>query len=232
MGGSDMRARILGGLAGWIVGALPLVIVNLVGFAGSLSPDQAALAGAIGLIGGVILGGAIAGFTGGRSGAVGGALLSGGIAALLYVASVAGLLFVADTQGALPNIILAHPIRVGVAVLCVGAVLLLIALLTGFFSSRDQRVADATNAASQLGQPVSTYPSPSPQRAPQPAYTRPLYQQQPPSPGLLSDPRYAAAPRSRPLDVSDREPSYPPTYGGPRTQPQRPQQQPQRTLYR
>jgi len=223
-----MIARILGGIAGWLVGVLPLVIVNLVGFAGTLSPDQAALAGAIGLVGGVILGGVVAGYIGGRSGAIAGALLSGGIATLLYVTSVGSLLLVAGSQGDLPNIILEHPIRVGVAVLCVGAVLLMIALLSGFVSSRGQRSEDVANAVSHASQPAAAYPL----RAPQPAYTRPLHQPAP-SAGLLSDPRYGAAPRSRPLADADREP-YPPAYGGPRSQPQQQSQsqQPHRTLYR
>ncbi|MEO7000844.1 MAG: hypothetical protein ABI068_03490 [Ktedonobacterales bacterium] len=225
-----MIARILGGIAGWLVGVLPLVIVNLVGFAGTLDPDQAALAGAIGLVGGVMLGGVVAGFIGGRSGGVGGALLSGGLAALLYVASVGGLLIFSGSQGDLPNIILEHPIRVGVAVLCVGAMLLMLTLLVGFFSSRGQRQNEAPINAGQVGQ-VGQQSAYTPQRAPQPAYTRSL-DQHAPSSGLLSDPRYAPAPRSRPLADADREP-YPAPYAGPRSQPQQPaQQQPQRTLYR
>ena len=114
-------ARVAGGIAGWLIGLLPLIAVNIAGNAGALSADDAVLAGAAALLGGLLLGGIIAGAVGGRptrtrSGGVTGAFISGGIAALLYAVALIALVIGAGRAEAAPQIVAEHPIRMSAAV--------------------------------------------------------------------------------------------------------------------
>ena len=247
-----MLARIFGGVGGWLVSALLLVLVNLIALGGALDLGQDVALGAIGIFGGVILGGAVAGYLGSRprrgsASNAGGALLSGGLAALLYALSVGGFLEYAGQQGNLPNIVLEHPIRMGLAVICVSALLMVVALLVGAVSHRGSRVPTApTQPTTRLGA-SRAYGQPNAPYAPssRPLYTAPPSRGRVPAmpPASRQNERYPTesrstgdnppgstpAPRSRPLASGGREPYEPTAPRAPHTAYTPSRSQPQRT---
>lgn len=132
-----MRARIGAGLAGWLAGLAPLVAVNVASYIGLLSYDESVLAGALGLFGGIALGGILSGALGARRGrGLAGAAVGGGIAAALYATTIIALMFGTGYRDTAPPLIADHPIRVSVAILFCGAVLLAIALAAGTLAGR------------------------------------------------------------------------------------------------
>jgi hypothetical protein len=132
-----MRARIGAGVAGWLAGLAPLVAVNVASYIGLLSYDELVPAGALGLFGGIALGGILSGALGARrGGAMAGAAVGGGIAAVLYAATIFALLFGTGHRASAPQLIAAHPIRASVAILFCGALLLTVALAAGTIVGR------------------------------------------------------------------------------------------------
>jgi hypothetical protein len=137
-----MRRRVIGGIAGWIIGALPLIAVNIATYSGFYI-DNPVLIGAIALLAGLILGGIISGYIGGSpqrlvSGGAIGAGISGGISAVLYAVTTIALVAFAPSLGGLPALSadqLAHTI---IAVLFFAALLLGISMLAGVFAGRGQ----------------------------------------------------------------------------------------------
>src|SRR5215831_15931623 len=105
-----MRARIIGGVIGWLVAVLPLVAVNLAGLAAIFDFGEMVLAGAVALGGGLLLGGLLAGYLGGRprpdslGGATAGAA-AGGVAALLYLPTVLVLVLAASAADSAPLLV-------------------------------------------------------------------------------------------------------------------------------
>lgn len=92
-----MARRFTGGIAGWIVGVIPLAAVNIADYFGAFAFQDAVLAGAAALIAGALLCGTIAGTLGGRpragypSGAA--ASIPAGLAgSLLFAVSVIALI--------------------------------------------------------------------------------------------------------------------------------------------
>src|SRR5215469_14849788 len=96
-----MGRRGIGGVAGWIIGALPLIAVNIATYLGFYI-DNPVLVGATALLAGLILGGIASGFIGGRptrwvSGGAIGAGISGSISALLYAVTIIALVIFAPS---------------------------------------------------------------------------------------------------------------------------------------
>ena len=145
-----MRARISGGIAGWLIGAVPLIVVNILDYQGLFALQDANIAGLVALIGGIGLGGVVAGLLGGRGGGTVGATASGAIAAILYAMTLIGLMIgTVNLDTASPVIamlISLHPLRVGMALLFLAAVLLAIAIATGAIFGR--RASDAPTLSS------------------------------------------------------------------------------------
>jgi hypothetical protein len=145
-----MGRRVIGGIAGWIIGALPLIAVNLATYVG-LYIDNPVLAGATALLGGLLLGGITAGLIGGRtsrvvSGGAIGAGVSGGISALLYAVTIIALVIFAPSLGGLTSFPVDQLVHVIIAVLFCAALLLGISMLTGVLAGRgpDGGQADET----------------------------------------------------------------------------------------
>lgn len=203
--------RFVGGILGWLVGVLPLIAVNVAGAMAFLDDETAALAGTGALLGGMLLGGVIAGVFGGRgspekSGGAGAALVSGGLAAALYAGTLFALVAGASQIGVAPDVVAAHPIRVGAAILCLGAVLLAVALTAGALAARGPR-ADAHAAL-----PLRTSNVQPPARQPAPLATHAL--DGPDFDGYRSaDQRYPAPSRpahpARPAYAPPSRPRYP-----------------------
>lgn len=203
--------RFVGGILGWLVGVLPLIAVNVAGAMAFLDDETAALAGTGALLGGMLLGGVIAGAMGGRgsrekSGGAGAALVSGGLAAALYAGTLFALVAGASQIGVAPDVVAEHPIRVGAAILCLGAVLLAVALTAGALAGRGPQ-ADAHATLPHHASNVQP-----PARRPAPVATHALNgpdydgyrsaDQRYPAPSRLAHPAYPAhpayAPPSRP----------------------------------
>lgn len=226
-----MATRIWGGIAGWLLGIAPLLVVNAVVYFGIYYFPDPFLAGAIALLAGLLLGGVVAGLIGGRSsrtgGGASGAASTGLVAAGLYAVSVIGLMEAARIFDAPLFALTEHPIRVSVGVLFFAALLLLVALVTGTLAGTS--VDDATAPSAQpsrprvgAGVPRGGYPS-GPAYG-QPPYAQPRYSESapasrpagPPRSGprnpasATSDPRYAGTraygPASRPARRSDSNP--------------------------
>jgi hypothetical protein len=165
------------GIAGWIAAIVPLLVVNIAGYANVFDADTAVLAGAVALVGSVLLGGIVSGALACRqptsmSGGASAALSGGAAAALLYVVSLIVVVRVAVQTDAAPQIVAEHPIRIAVAILCLGALLLGIALLTGLFLGRRGRIhaASATRQLFGRTQPSTSTYSAGARSAPQDAY--------------------------------------------------------------
>lgn len=132
---------IAGGVAGWFAAVAPLLGVNIAGYANVFDTETAVIAGAAALVGGILLGGIVAGLVAGRASAqrAGGAtatLPAGGAAGALYVISLVSVVVVATRMNAAPAVVVDHPIRITVAILCLGAILLGVALLVGMLVGR------------------------------------------------------------------------------------------------
>lgn len=137
-------ARLGGILAGWLIATGPLVAVNIASNMGLLDQQEATLASAAALLAGVVLGGAVAGMLGarGRQDAVPtGAAIAGGGAAVLYVATLLGLMFIAAALDQTPPVITLDLPRVALALLGLAALLVLAALAAGAAAGRRARLA-------------------------------------------------------------------------------------------
>src|SRR6185312_15455559 len=132
---------IAGGIAGWLAAVLPLLGVNIAGYANVFDTETAVVAGASALIGGILLGGIVTGLIAGRSSAAraGGATMvlpAGSMAGALYAISLVAVVMVAIRTNAAPAVVAEHPIRITVAILCLGAILLGISLAVGMVAGR------------------------------------------------------------------------------------------------
>lgn len=168
--------RIAGGIAGWLVAVLPLLGVNIAGYANILDTQTAALAGAAALIGGILLGSLITGLIAGRSSATraGGAIATlpaGLLAALLYVVSLIAVVGVAIRIEAAPAVVMEHPIRITGAIIFLGAMLLGIALLAGMLAGkRASQPAPEAHVSPRRPNASAPQTAARPPSAPQPRY--------------------------------------------------------------
>jgi hypothetical protein len=133
-----MAKRVIAGILGAIVGVLPLALVNVVvngggtfGDVETQAVDHAVAVGAVALLGGVALGGTVAGWIGGRRGGAAGGGISGAVAAILYAIVVILAAVGGARQGWAPPIFALHPIRTSAAVVLVATLLLAVALVVG-----------------------------------------------------------------------------------------------------
>ena len=153
-----MAARFWGGVAGWLVAVLPLLVVNALDYFGVYYFPDPVVAGLVALVGGLLLGGFTAALLGGnRQEGARSAAPAGAVAAILYAASLFGLLYVARGSDAPPSFLSQHPIRVSAGILFFTALLLLVALTTGALTSK-RRVTDAERVVAypaRGGMPVS-----------------------------------------------------------------------------
>lgn len=140
-----MRARISGGIAGWLIGVVPLIVVNILDYLGLFAFQDVIIAGLIAFIGGIVLGGIVAGLLGGRAGGALGATTSGAIAAICYgitlICLVLGTVILDTASPLIATMIALHPLRIGMALLFLSAILLAIAIATGAIFGR--RASDA-----------------------------------------------------------------------------------------
>jgi hypothetical protein len=154
-----MGRRVIGGIAGWIIGALPLIAVNLATYVG-LYIDNPVLAGATALLGGLLLGGITSGLIGGRpsrlvSGGAIGAGVSGGISAVLYAVTIIALVIFAPSLGGLPSLPVDQLVHVIIAVLFCAALLLGVSMLTGMFAGRDPYGGQVDETEPPMPEPYS-----------------------------------------------------------------------------
>ena len=204
-----MARRIAGGIAGWLIGLLPLIAVNVAAYLGMFSGDDTLLVRELLPVVGLLLGGIVAGIVGSRPtatqlGGVTGAFYTGGIAALLYAVTAIGLIVGTTLLGVAPEAFVEQPIRIGAAALFLAALLAAIAVVTGAIASRAQGTAE---------QQQDVVPTRQPQPASHPrAKSVPLARQ-----GGASDrgervlPRGGQERRTRPLsDYQDPPPRTPP----------------------
>lgn len=145
---------IVGGIAGWLAAMAPLLGVNIAGYANVFDSNTAVIAGAGALFGSMLLGGLVAGLIAGRapSARAGGAsatLPAGGLAAFLYIISLITVVMVAIRVGAAPTVVAEHPLRISGAVICLGAILLGVSLLTGVLAKK--RTGHGTSQAQMQG---------------------------------------------------------------------------------
>lgn len=154
-----MARRIVAGILGGVVGVLPLVLVNLLVNAGgalggleTVAAENAAALGIMALLGGVLVGGMLAGWLAGREGGAPAAGLSGAVAALLYAVTVILVVVGGARQGWGPSVAAIHPIRVSAAILLVACLLLGVALTTGALTGR--RAAAQHTAQNTARQPA------------------------------------------------------------------------------
>lgn len=163
--------RIAVGVVGWLAAVLPLLGVNIAGYANVFDTSTAVIAGAAALLGGIVLGAVVTGLLAGRPSAkrAGGAattLPAGGVGAALYAVSLIVVVQVAIHIQAAPAIVAAHPIRIAFAIICLGAILLGLALVVGTLAAR--------LPAKQHAQPAPRYAAPVAQQSrPQPRYAPP-----------------------------------------------------------
>jgi hypothetical protein len=159
-----MRRRVVGGIAGWIIGALPLIAVNIATYSGFYI-DNPVLIGATALLAGLILGGITTGYIGGRpgrwvSGGAIGAGISGGISALLFAVSIIALVIFAPSLGGLPEAPADQLVHDIIAVLFCSALLLGISMLTGVFAGKGRsEEADEEEDERQFMMPAHRSPS-------------------------------------------------------------------------
>ncbi len=144
-------AHVRGGIAGWLVGTLPLVAVNVAGFLGLFSFQDTLIVGGIALLGGILLGGIVAGSIAGHARA---ALASGGIAALLFVLTIVALeVGTAITDVAPPLVADGENVRDIIPALAVlvfaAALLLAVSLVTGTIRNAPDRDVARSLAARQ-----------------------------------------------------------------------------------
>ncbi|MGZ3601182.1 MAG: hypothetical protein ACXWQ5_16060, partial [Ktedonobacterales bacterium] len=140
-----MRARIGGGIAGWLIGVVPLIVVNALDYQGLFAFQDAVVAGLVALIGGIVLGGIAAGLLSGRAGGTIAATTAGAVAAVLYAATLISLVIGTGILDSASPLIALHPLRISMALLFLATILLAIAIATGAIVGRR---ADAAPAAS------------------------------------------------------------------------------------
>jgi hypothetical protein len=131
--------RIGGGIAGWLIGALPLVAVNLASVENVLDQRSVTTVGVVALVGGLLLGGVCAGALGARArdgGGLVGAGAAGASAALFYTCTLMGVMISSAQLGVAPPVIAIHPIRVTVAIVFLASLLVLVALASGAVVAR------------------------------------------------------------------------------------------------
>ena len=173
--------RFAGGVVGWLAAALPLLGVNIAGYADVLDTGTAVVAGAAALLGGILLGAVVTGLVAGRPSAnrEGGAaatLPAGVVAAALYTGSLIAIVEVAIRIQAAPAIVAAHPIRIAGAIICLGAILLGATLIVGTLAGRlatrhhPQPATRSVAPPARLAHPAS------------PSQTRPRYAADPSQP--------------------------------------------------
>ena len=206
-------ARIVAGIVGWLLSILPLVVVNGLGYANLLDTQEAVLAGAAALLGGIALGGAAAGLLGGRQGrarpgGVGDATIAGLLAALLFAATLSGVVLTANALQISPAIVAEHPIRIGLVIVFLAALLLMSALASGVLARRGQPMQPAARPTrtESWSRPGSARPQATTSMPPATTrYPAPIYPDDPP-PG-----RYPAPPQSQPRTAAARRGARPPT---------------------
>jgi hypothetical protein len=169
--------RIAWGVVGWLAAVLPLLAVNVAGYADVFDAEAAVAMGAAALLGGIGLGALVTGLLTGRPSAdrAGGAtatLPAGSTAAALYIASLIAVVEVAIRTQAAPTIVAEHPLRITGAIICLGAILLGGALIVGTLAGRLH--------SGGTPEPIS-HSAPSPSTA-QPAQSRPRYAANPGQP--------------------------------------------------
>lgn len=141
-----MRARLVGGLLGWLAAIVPLVAVNIANIVGIFDFGEMMTWGAVALIFGLLVGGILAGIFGGRAragasgGAIGGAG-AGGVAALLFVVTIIVLLIGASVMDSAPLLLQDQALGVIgmlMGLVFIGALLMTIAAVTGAVTGRGE----------------------------------------------------------------------------------------------
>ena len=204
-----MRRRVMGGLIGWIIGALPLVGINVATALGYYF-DNPLLASALALLAGLLLGGSLAALVGGRSPSgserdMSSAGVSGGIAAVLYAITIMSLVLAAPSLGLIPPLSSDQILRIAIAVLFCAALLLGVSLLTGLLLGA-HRGPDTDPA------PVPPAPQRY-QRSPSGAYSPGRTQRNPESPAQLDNGTIYTTPKDpAELDENSGVRRYQPSY--------------------
>ena len=125
-------ARVRDGALGWLASLLPLVVVNILGYLGYFDTQDALIAGALALLGGLVLGGVVAGTLSGRARVKRRKRVSprapdrwwtaAATAGGLYVVTLLSLITAAMLLGVGPDIVAMYPAPVVVAIVCLGSV--------------------------------------------------------------------------------------------------------------
>lgn len=153
-----MRARIGGGVAGWLIGVMPLIIVNILDYQDLLGLQDAVVAGLIALIGGIVVGGIAAGLLGSRAGGTLAAMTAGAIAAVLYAVTLIGLVIGTGILDSTSPLIASHPLRISMALVFLATILLAIAIATGAIVGLRADVVSTTSSLTHTPQaPYDTY---------------------------------------------------------------------------
>lgn len=156
-----MRARISGGIVGWLIGVVPLIVVNVLDYQGMFAFQDAVVAGLAALIGGIVIGGIAAGLLGGRAGGVLSATTSGIIAATLYAVTLIGLVIGTGILDTASPLIALHPLRISMVLIFLATILLAIAIATGAIVGRHastvRTVSSAYHSAPLARDPRSPY---------------------------------------------------------------------------
>lgn len=205
-----MAARFWGGIAGWLAAVLPLLAVNALDYFGIYYFPDPVIAGLLALVGGLLLGGIVAALLGKRRGGVPGAATSGALAAILYAASLIGLLYASRASDALPSLITQHPLRVSAAILFFAALLLLVSLVTAVLTAG--RAAEATPAALDARRGPASTSSTSSTSGRRPPTSYPAHPVYPGAPAVTSRPLYGP-----PSGTQGRLPGVPQSPSAPST---------------
>jgi hypothetical protein len=161
-----MQRRIIGGIAGWLIGVLPLIGVNAADYFGLyINPILA-------LVVSLLLGSVVTGYIGGKADgqAAGGSIgagVAGGISAVLYAVSLVFLLLLAQSLGVLGSILSGQLFHITVAILFLACLWLGIAVLTGLLTGtrQDRRERTLSAPRGQVQQPgFSSYRQEAPLR--------------------------------------------------------------------
>lgn len=186
-----MAWRIVGGLSGWLVSLAPLVIVNILAFVTVIDPGMTPIAGGVGLILAIALGGLTAGLLGGKRGGGTGGAIAGAIASALFTASLVALMYRLRAQGQLPYLLALHPLRAMGAIGFIACLLLGVAVMAGASAGRRQaRHWEQSANAAQPARMAERRPS-----APSGHASRP--NARPGAGATLAQPRSASRPAQR-----------------------------------
>ena len=205
-------SRIVAGVIGWLAGTLPLIIVNIASFENLLNQRNVLIWGVVALLAGIALGAGTAGYFGARSpsgaresesAGLTGAGMAGGLAAVLFVATLMGMMIGSARLEIAPALIAVHPIRVTMAIVCLAALLVSGALAVGALVSRYAPAPEAASYAPRsqpargyAGRPYANPAPPSTPVSPRLAgNSRPDPRQRPPS---------GPTPRSVPMPPPER----------------------------